>query len=266
MTTDQATRYRALLGVPELPRSLAGLGELITAQLYRFPFENLSKLIRHARGVPPVLDPLDEYLDRSEQLRLGGTCYACASHFNALLRHLGYDARLCGAAMSRPDVHAVNIVHLDAREYLIDVGYGAPLFAPLPLDAPVPAAVRLGPESFVLHPRDAAGCSRLDHVRDGEIVHGYNVDPTPRDPDHFATVIAHSFRPDAEFLNRLRIVRHTPARSIALHNLRVTVTERGTVRERTLPGRDALRDEVEELFGIPREVTEEALAALGGRI
>lgn len=266
MTTDQVTRYRDLLGVCERPSSLAGLTELVTAHLSRVPFENVSKLIRHARGQAPVLDALDEFLDRIEHLHLGGTCYACAVHFNALLRHLGYDARLCGAAMSLPDVHAVNIVAVEGREFLVDVGYGAPLLAPPPLDAREASTVALGPDRYVLHPRDTDGRSRLEHLREGAVVHGYTVDPTPRDPAHFAPVIAHSYRPESEFLNRLRIVRHTPARSISLSDLRVTVIEGDTVRERILPGPEALGTVVEILLGIPAAVTGEAVAALGARL
>ena len=39
-------------------------------------------------------------------------------------------AALCGAAMSAPDMHAVNIVTADGRPWLVDVGYAAPLLEP----------------------------------------------------------------------------------------------------------------------------------------
>ncbi len=266
MTRDQSDRYLSLLGVPREAPALPALARLVAAHLARIPFENVSKLIRHARGEPATLDELDEFLDRIERSNLGGTCYACASHFNALLDGLGYDARLCGAAMDQPDVHAVNVIAVDGHEYLVDVGFAAPFFTPLPLDEQDPVVVPLGRESYVLQPRSAEGNNRLDHLEDGAVIHGYTLDRTPREPAHFRAVIADSFRSDSTFLNRLRIVRHTPERSISLRNFTITVTEGDTIRTRTLPGPEALADVVEVLLGIPASTAREALAALGNRI
>ena len=265
MTPSQATRYLGLLGLPAHSPSLAALTQLVAAHLSRIPFENVSKLIQHVRGGPPVLVDLDRFLDLIEHVSLGGTCYACGSHFNALLAHLGYDAGLCGATMSRPDVHAVNIVRLEERDYLVDVGYGAPLFTPLPLDTETPITVTLGPDRYVLHPRDENHHPHLDHLHGDTVIHGYTIDPTPRDPDYFAPEIARSFRPESEFLNRLCIVRHRPGRSISLSDFTITVTEGDVVRTRVLSDRDALRDVVEIMFQIPGRMTEEAMAALDGR-
>ena len=66
-----------------------------------------------------------------------------------------YEARLCGADMSRPDVHAVIMVCLEGREHLVDAGYGAPFFSPLPLDLGRDQVVAWGHESYVLKPREA---------------------------------------------------------------------------------------------------------------
>jgi arylamine N-acetyltransferase len=167
--------------------------------------------------------------------------------------------------MAEPDVHAVNVVTADGGEFLVDVGYGAPLRAPLPLDSAAPVSVSLGPERWELHPRDASGRSRLDHRRDGVVVHGYTVDPRPRRSEHFAAVIARSFRSDALFLNCLRILRHGPERSVSVRDREVTVITGGTVRATTLPSREALRDVVAVLLQIPEAVTDAALDALEER-
>src|SRR5512143_789806 len=92
--------YLRLLGLrPRVP-SLEALTELTGAHLVRVPFENVSKLY---------------YLYR-------------------LLENLGYRVRLCGADMSRPDVHLVIVVTVEGHEYVVDGGYGAPFLAPLPRD------------------------------------------------------------------------------------------------------------------------------------
>jgi arylamine N-acetyltransferase len=265
MTEDQTARYLALLDVHQQDPSLASLTELVTAHLARVPFENVSKLIRHARGMEPVLVPLDEFLDGIERSSLGGTCYPCAGHFNALVRQLGYDAWLCGGAMDQPDVHLINVVALDGREFLVDVGYAAPFFAPLHMDSRVPQAATCGRDVYLLHPREDDGSSRIEHRRDGEVIHGYVIDPTPRDIGHFAPVIADSYRPEDGFLNRLHIVRHRNRRSVMLNDFKLTIVDGEGVRSRALADEEAVVEAVEEMFGIPAPVTREAVAALAGR-
>jgi len=265
MNAVQSTRYLSLIGAVERPPSMSALSDLVTAQIGTIPFENLSKLIHRARDAPPSIPSLDAFLGAVERDNLGGTCYACATHFNALLRRLGYDVRLCGAAMNRPDVHIVNVVHLDDRDLLVDVGYAAPLFSPLPLDAAGPVSVALGAERYVLHTRDADGRNRLDHLRDGEVIHGYTVDPTPREPAHFAPAVEDSFRPESEFLNCLRLVRHRPERSLSLHDLGITVIEGDAVRKIAATNVKELQGLIVDLFGIPASVSGAAITVLGDR-
>jgi arylamine N-acetyltransferase len=265
MNDRQAARFLALLNQPPTTPSASGLATIVAAHLVRIPFENLSKLIRHARGLPPAIPSIDDYLDRIEHLNLGGTCYACAIHLNALLRHLGYDAALCGAAMSQPDVHAVNVVTVDGRAYLVDVGYAAPFHAPMPLDLAAPRTLAHGPHRYTLHPADPDGRHRLDHIRDGERIHGYTLDLIPRDPGHFEPAITDSFHPDSEFLNQLRIVRHLRQRSVSFRDFTVMVIDERGVRARTLADRGEVTGVLEVMLNVPAAVTAEAISALAAR-
>ncbi|MBD3220962.1 hypothetical protein GF314_06935 [bacterium] len=262
MNAELARRYLALLGVDPAPPSRSALTAITTAHLARVPFENLSKLIGHGRGEPPGVPPIARYLDGIEHLALGGTCYACAFGLHALLGHLGYEVRLCGAAMTRPDVHVVNVVTLDGEDWLVDVGYGAPLLAPLPLGSRRPQTVVRGAEQWTLQPRDTTGRSRLEHRRDGEVVHGYTLDPAARRTAYFAPMIADSFRPGAGFLTRLRVARHDGRRTISVRDRTVTVVDGDAVRQRILDADEELCGVVEVLLKIPASVTAEALAAL----
>ncbi|MFN2370159.1 MAG: arylamine N-acetyltransferase, partial [Candidatus Krumholzibacteriia bacterium] len=179
MTTGQRATYLDLLRLEAQPPSLAALESLVTAHLARLPFENVSKLVRARRGLPPRLPTLDEFLAAAARDGTGGTCYLLNSALNALLRDLGYDAVLCGADMDLPDVHLVNVVRLDDRPFLVDVGYGAPFFRPLPLDETLPQHLASGVEEWVLQPADADGRHRLDYLRQGERLHGYAVAARP---------------------------------------------------------------------------------------
>jgi arylamine N-acetyltransferase len=262
MNDLQAQRYLALLGVPARPPSLTALGELCAAQLARIPFENVSKLIQAGRGEPPVLPSIGLFLDRVEHAFLGGTCYACNAFFGALLTRLGYDVRYCGADMSRPDVHLVNVVSLAGRRWLVDVGYGAPFLGPMPLEDDDPVIIRRGLDRYRLYAATETSRPRLEHRHDGEVVHGYTLNPRARRLEEFASMVAASFRPEAPFLNRLRIVRHGAERTVAVRDLTVQVITGKHVRQRDLPDRDALLTVVEVLLQIPRDFLAEALAAL----
>jgi arylamine N-acetyltransferase len=103
-------RYLNLLGVPKREPSIDALKEIVRAQLFKVPFENISKLyyLKH-RGLHHLIE-FKDYLNGIEHYRFGGTCYSNNYYMNQLLTYLGYDVKLCGADMKNPDVHIVNIV------------------------------------------------------------------------------------------------------------------------------------------------------------
>lgn len=255
-------RYLRLLGEPRRAPGLEALRALVSAQIQRVPFENVSKLLRFRRSGFTGIPAIEEHLDGIERFRLGGTCYANNFHFHRLLASLRYDVTLCGADMSRPDVHLVNLVRVDGREYLVDGGYGAPFLEPLPRDLPHEHEVALGRERYVLHPRDAAGRSRLELWRDGQSRHGYDVNPSPRRIEEFASVVAESFAPSATFMRRVTFMRFAPGRTLVLQNLNLLEFEGAASRAERLAGADAIPGVLEARFGVPREIAREALNGL----
>ena len=259
----QVRAYLDVLAVPSDRPSLAALAGLVRAQVTCVPFENVSKLHRRRRGLRDVPD-LDAYLVGIRRHHLGGTCYPNAFHFHSLLRALGYDAALCGAAMrSGEDVHVVITVALEGRSLLVDAGYGAPVLAPLPLDADSDVVVVHGRDRYVLKPRDAAGRSRLEMHRDGAPMHGYLVNPAPRPVEHFRAVVEASFRDEATFMNAVVAIRQWDGGSLALHNLAVVRTSGEAWEEAALADRDELVAVLESEFSIPAAITREAIAGLG---
>ncbi len=201
----EARRYLALLGIRESEPGVELLTSIVRAHVTRIPFENISKLYRWKTAGFQGLTDIGMFLDGIEEHHFGGTCYSNNYHLHQLLRYLGFDADLCGADMSRPDLHVVNIVRVAGREYLVDAGYAAPFLAQLPRDLATNHVVALGTDRYVLAPKDAAGRSRMTLWRNGVSHHGYLVNPVPRDIGHFAETIAESFRPDA----RLLVIRST---------------------------------------------------------
>jgi len=263
MPSELVERYLNLLGIRRQKPSIDALRELVQAHLSQVPFENISKLYykkhRGLRGLPS----LELYLDGIERFHFGGTCYTNNYYLYQLLANLGYQANLCGADMSNPDVHLVSMVTVEKREYLVDVGYAAPLLIPLPRDLATDYTIVLGRDRYVLKPQDVRGCSRMELYRDGNLKHGYLAKPKSRQIQEFEHVIVDSYQDDATFMNALLVARFYPNRSLVIHNLTV-IESQGTVSSiRTLANHDEMAQVIVEGFGIPREFTIDAMNELG---
>jgi arylamine N-acetyltransferase len=251
-------RYLGILGLAAGPPDLDHLRALVAAQLVRVPFENVSKLYLKKRFGATSAPTLEEHLDGIERFGFGGTCYANNPHFYALLRQLGYDVALCGADMSRPDVHVVSIVRLGGREHLVDVGYAAPFYGPLPRDLESDLEIRFGESRYILSPRDEAGRSRLVVSRGGRNLHGYLAKPTAREIGEFQAVIADSYRETATFMNAVVVERFFPGRSVRIHNLSLTESTPDGATTTPLNDREDLIQAIEAHAGIPADIVREA--------
>ena len=259
---DVFDRYVSILGVEAEEPSLEHLSALVRAQVIRVPFENISKIwLKKSRGATSI-PSLGEHLDGIEKHNFGGTCYANNPYFALLLRHLGYQVSICGADMSKPDVHVVSLVDLDGQQYLVDVGYAAPFFAPIPRDLDLAQNIPFGRHRYVLHPQDDRGRSRMDHLRDGEIIHGYVVNPTPRGIGHFGHVIRNSYSDSATFMNVAVIERFFPDRSVRIHNLTVTESTPDSSTTTHLEGKDELIAAIGLHCGFPADITGQVISEI----
>lgn len=256
-------RLLKLLGLDSRPPTYETLTQLIESYIARVPFENISKLFylrRHGlRGLPDF----ERYTDGIAQYNFGGTCYSNNHYLNLLLTHLGFKAGLCGADMNNPDVHLVNIVEVDGREYLLDVGYAAPFWVPMPLDLDEDFVIELGRDSYRLRPRDENGNSRMQMFREGQLRHGYTVRPIPRQIQYFDEIIRDSFRDDQTFMNSILLVRYYPNRSTMIHNLSIIKSVGTDYSIDELSGPDELPAAIEKHFSIPRDIVSVALSAVG---
>jgi arylamine N-acetyltransferase len=263
LTDAEVSRYLSLLGVDGTPPSPDGLRDLVRAQLCRVPFENVSKLYYRRRQGGHDLPGLAPFLDGVEHHRFGGTCYVNNFHFFRLLRALGYEATLCGADMaSGPDVHMAIRVGMGGRELLVDVGYAAPFYDPIPLDLPTPYSFRFGRDTYVVHSKDAEGRTRLDLQREGDRVHGYLLKPAPRTIARFRRAIRASYREDATFMRSLLLVRFLDSQSVTILNrLRIDSSPDGfSLHE--LPTLDRVVGEIVSAFDMDEDVVRAAVAGL----
>ena len=255
-------RYLAMLGVEEAPPSLDHLKLLVHAQLTRVPFENISKLYLKRTRNAATIPSLEEHLDGIEHHNFGGTCYANNPYFCQLLRYLGYEAELCGADMSKPDVHVVSLVGIEGRECVVDVGYGSPFFEPMPRDLDTDLEIPWGENRYVLHPQDDRGRSRLDQFRNDELTHGYVAKPEPRKIGDFEDIIRESYVDTATFMNVLVVERFFAGRSVRFHNFKMSEHTPESTRVTHLEDRDELIRAVEEHCDIPAGVVREAISGI----
>lgn len=255
-------RYLDVLQVGRQEPSLAALEELVAAHLTRVPFENVSKLFRVKRTGMRRIPNLDDFLAGIEQCHFGGTCYSNNYYLYKLLQALNYEVKLCGADMSRPDVHLAIVVQLDGREYLVDVGYGAPFLVPIPRDLAKNFEISLGADRYVFEPQDAEGRTRMEVYHAGAMKHGYVLKPEARPIEDFHQVITDSYKPDAVFMNTVMLVRFWPARSVMIRDSKVSHAQGSTTSEQTLSGRAELIEAIEHYFEMPRALVNQALRDL----
>ena len=233
--------------------------------MMKVPFENISKLYRWKTSGSHELVDSAQFLDGIEEYHFGGTCYSNNYYLYQLLTSLNYDVVLCGADMSKPDVHIVNIVRVGGKEYIVDVGYAAPFLKPLPRDLSSNHVVSFGTDRYVLSPRDATGRSQLKLYRDGVAHHGYLVNPTPRRIEEFNHIIADSFSPDATFMNAVLLVRFDTDHSTILHNMTYIESRESTLQKSPLKTSEDPICAIEEHFSIPTFISRVALDCLSMR-
>jgi arylamine N-acetyltransferase len=254
------TKYLSILRVDQEEPSLDHLRRLVHAQLIQVPFENISKLFLKKTLNASFVPSLEDHLDGIARFNFGGTCYANNPYFAELLRYCDYDVDLLGADMTRPDVHMVSVVRLEGREYLVDVGYGAPFYAPMPLDLDRDQEILWGENRYVLHPRDEEGRSRMDQHRDGTLVHGYLAKPEPRQIGDFAKVIGESYTDAATFMNVVVVERFFPGRSLRFHNFDLKESTPDATTITRLADKQELAAAIAQSCGFPGEVVREAIA------
>ena len=128
--------YLTRIGIAEAKEpTVSFLDEIIDAHQRFVPFDNLDTC---EKGLTPSL-AIDDLYDKIVVRKRGGYCFELNALFGALLKALGFDVRPCMArVLLRPIPHPLishraNIVTIDDKQYLADVGFGGPQprFAPL---------------------------------------------------------------------------------------------------------------------------------------
>jgi hypothetical protein len=249
-----------ILEALELPRSAPGIGYL-QALFARFnervPFESASKILRHAAVADPDQKPRLPAIFWSDHLEsgAGGTCYARAAAFEALLLELRFASRLALGRVQSDFDHAAVKIALEGREWIADVGF--PLAALLPEAAEETETPR--------------GPLRVTPIARGIRVEILGGPPEgPRELEIFRAPVASAefldrwrktFRPDSKFLAAVSLRREKEGRAISFASGEMRVDDLHSRTRIPLPAPRA--PVLEEQFGVDREILNRAFAIAG---
>lgn len=124
--------YLARVGHPRRAPSVAALRSLHAAHVAAIPFENVDVLGGAHPGVA-----LPRAAAKLVGRRRGGYCFEHATVFAAAVERLGFTVRRHLARVhpqgSGARTHMMLLVEVDGVDHLVDVGFGASMWAPVPL-------------------------------------------------------------------------------------------------------------------------------------
>jgi N-hydroxyarylamine O-acetyltransferase len=225
----------------------AALAALHRAHLITVPFENLSLHLSE-----PVSLEADDLIGKIVRRRRGGFCYELNGTFALLLRALGAEVTLAGAAvfggdrLGPPFDHMALLVQPADRSgrWLVDVGFGDHSVFPLELD-------RRGEQDDpagrfeVLETADGD----LDVLRDGKPQ--YRLETRPRTLDDFAaTCWFQQTNPESHFTRKTVCTLLTAGGRVTISDRTLIVTSGGSRTETPLETGGELLAAYRDHFGI----------------
>jgi N-hydroxyarylamine O-acetyltransferase len=223
------------------------LAALQRAQVQAIPFENLDVQL----GRPVVLEP-EAAFEKVVERRRGGWCYELNGLLGWALGELGFDvARVAGGVLRERDGdgvlgnHLALLVQLEGQRWLLDVGFGGSLAAPMPLrvlerdDAP-----------FRLGLREADGYWRFTES-DGGDAFSFDFKPEPADEALLQRqCLALQTEAKSPFVQNLVVQRRDADAHIALRGRVVTTLRAGERVKRVLDTAEQLVEELSQTFGL----------------
>jgi N-hydroxyarylamine O-acetyltransferase len=258
-------RYLTMLGLEHPEPNLDALTRLTRAHVERMLFGSLTSLFRrheHPVGPVPPLDPA-ALLDAWQSGTGTGVCFEAAEMVSRLLDSLGYRVQITLATVGHgwAGGHQGVVVHLDGRQYLVDVGNGAPYFEPIPLDGPVEVwHVGLG---YRFRPGDDADHWIQERCIDGTWTHFCTYDLQPATPEaQEAGYQRHHTPGESWVVGSILVVRCAPDAVTVLRDNALTRYTADGKENRTIVDAFEYRRIAADQFNAPNLPIDEARAAL----
>ncbi|UVS79353.1 arylamine N-acetyltransferase [Actinokineospora sp. UTMC 2448] len=232
------TAYLARIDHPAVTAPTAeALRGLHAAHVAAIPFETVDVITGRHPGVrlPAVADKL-------VTRRRGGYCFEHATLFAAVLERLGYPVRRRLARVhpqgSGASTHMMLLVDTDEGTMLADVGFGASMWAPVPLIDGVEVDQAGWPTRLVALPDGRWVLTRRGDdgwTAEHEFAEGPPLRQVDLDVAHHYTAT----HPDSPFVRKLLVKRLEPGMATTLHGRELTVRHAdGGVETRTVEPRE----------------------------
>lgn len=233
-----------------LQPDIATLGALMRCQLQTIPFENLDVLTGQGVNLEP-----DALVAKLLHAQRGGYCYEVNGLFAMVLQALGVAYQFVAARpmfypVKRPKTHMALVVTLEGQRWLFDLGFGSygPR-APVCLDF-AGQPVQQEDDRFVL---ECIG--EVEYILkawvNGDWANQYGFNLCPQEWIDFAPAnYLNSHHPDAIFVQKPLIIRHTPRGRIILLGARLKTYQQGVLHERDLE-QGELNAVLQTVFGLP---------------
>src|SRR5690606_24259867 len=155
--------------------------------------------------------------------------------------------------------HMVNIVSFGTKEAIVDVGYGAPFWKPIPRSESDDVVLELGAERYVLKPQDQQGRSRLELYRSNQLAHGYMLKPASKTIHYVAALLDRSCDAQAPILTRLTATRFFDDWGLVLHNNTLAESRRSVPVRPQMETHDAVIETLVDRFGMPEGIASAAV-------
>jgi len=231
--------------------------ELIARQFSQIPYENISKIIKHAQQQDIAFRMPDEIYEDFRKFRLGGTCFSLTYYLLEILQFCGYS---CGPVMGDmkwgDNVHTAILVNYNDTSYLVDPGYM--IHQPLKISKDTRQRY-LTPHSGI-DIRFVPEMERFDlyTFRSGNYTWRYRFTPSAVNMDEFTRHWIDSFTKPT--MNGIILTKTANDEMVYVHNDFIKVTGRDNVRRAN--SKDTAEKVIHNEFGIPLNLVEETRLAL----
>jgi arylamine N-acetyltransferase len=239
-------------------------------ELSRLPYENLSKIVAARRGASreSMLDFSATWLEDHLRTGMGGTCFALTHWLKLRMEAIGFSSAYLMADKPapawrqqgkgggiEPNIHCGLLFLYAGREWLLDPGYL--IFEPLQLPrGGLFVETFLSPNAVRLEDVPGEGVWRLWTGPRGNLKHRFDFRKEPVEAAEFQRHWESSYTwPMMGYPVLNRVVGGTQY-YLQKNNLLVRTAEGGTM---TKLSPEEVRRAATELFGLPRELVEEAM-------
>jgi len=262
LSPDQLAAYLDRIGFSGTPRpDRETLAALQRAHRFSVTFENLD--IPLGRGV--ALAP-ERLVEKIVDARRGGYCFEQNALFLLALEAIGFNARpllarvWLGAEAIPGRTHMLNLIRLDGRALIVDVGFGGSFVPPMALKAGAEAATADGARHRLLEDPNHGWMLERDGGEGWQRQYSFTLDPVwPADlemANHFTAT-----RPGTRFTTFRIVSAPTPDGYVSLIDRTLTTSRMGRPETREIVDADEYRRVLAERFGL--SLAAEEVEALG---